>query len=129
MALTMQRKGYKFYPHFYHYFSYLAYSVAQENLQRVELSSLLDINEQVLETLSRQEYADFVFGLNIYFARRFLSLEKTLVVQAPGGSYSFKLLDDFVEVFQQQEEIIEEDTAGFITDEDIASNESVSGRH
>lgn len=121
MALTMQKKGYKYYPHFYHYFSYLAYSVAQENLQRIELSSLLDINEQVLETLTRQEYADFVFGLNIYFARRFLSLEKTLIVQAPGGSYSFKLLDELIEVYAPQEDLVEEDTAGFITDEDIAA--------
>ena len=125
IALRMQRKGYSFYPFFYHYFSYLAYSVAQENLQRQELSSLLDINEQVLETLPKREYADFVFGLNIYFARRYLSLEKTLVVQAPGGSYSFKLLDEAVEIQEEEdpfgEEVFEDDTSGFITDEELAA--------
>ena len=124
IALRMQRKGYQFYPFFYHYFSYLAYSVAQENLQRDELSSLLDINEQVLETLPRKEYADFVFGLNIYFARRYLSLEKTLFVQALDGTYSFKLLDELIEIEDDpyaNEEYLEEDTSGFITDEELAA--------
>ena len=123
IALRMQRKGYRFYPYFYHYFTYLAYSVAQENLNRDELSTLLDINEQVLETLPRKEYADFVFGLNIYFARRYLSLEKTLHVQAPGGTYSFKLLDEVIPIQEDvvQEEIYEEDTSGFISDEELAA--------
>lgn len=125
LALRMQRKGYSFYPYFYHFFSYLAYSVAQENLQRDELNNLLDINEQVLETLSRKEYADFVFGLNIYFARRYLSLDKTLVVQAPGGTYSFKLLDELIDIESDDpyanEEIVEEDTSGFISDEELAA--------
>ncbi len=124
IALRMQRKGYPFYPFFYHYFSYLAYSVAQENLQRDELSNLLAINEQVLETLSRAEYADFVFGLNIYFARRYLSLEKTLFVQAPGGTYSFELLDELVEIQDDpyaNQEFVEEDTSEFITDEELAA--------
>ena len=119
IALTMQKKGHQFYPYFYHYFSYLAYSVAQENLQRDELNSLLTINEQVVETLSKGEYADFVFGLNIYFARRYLSLEKTLTVQAPGGSYSFKLFDEFLAT-NPDEEILQEDASEFITDDELA---------
>jgi len=124
IALRMQRKGYQFYPYFYHYFSYLAYSVAQENLQRQELSSLLDINEQVLETLPKNEYKDFVFGLNIFFARRYLSLEKTLAVQALGGSYSFKLLDEIIEIGEDEpfgEELIEDDTSEFISDDEWAA--------
>ena len=97
IALTMQKKGYAFYPYFYHYFTYLAYSVAQENLQRDQLDKVLEVNEQVVHTLSQPEYKDFLFGLNIYFARRYLSLDRNLTVQAPGGSYEFKLLDEYID--------------------------------
>lgn len=119
IALTMQQKGFRFYPHFYHYFTYLAYSVAQENLQQIELTKLLEINEQVVRTLSKSEYADFLFGLNIYFARRFLSLDKNLVVQAPGGTYEFNLLDDYVEIEEAvvSEEVAEDTTT--ISDNEI----------
>ena len=110
MALRMQRKGYQFYPYFYHYFTYLTYSVAQENLQTDKLSKVLDINEQVLETMPKSEYREFLFGLNIFFARRYLSLDKNLVVQAPEGTYNFALLDDYVPVEEEvEEEIIEEE--------------------
>lgn len=107
IALRMQRKGYQFYPYFYHYFTYLAYSVTQENLQRDKLSKVLEINEQVLETMPKSEYKEFLFGLNIFFARRYLSLDKNLVVQAPEGSYNFSLLDDYVPI-PEEEEIVEE---------------------
>ncbi len=115
IALRMQRKGYLFYPHFYHYFSYLAYSVAQENLQRDELNGVLEINEQAVETLNKDQYAEFLFGLNIFFAKRFLSLDKNLVIQVPGGTYSFKLLDEQMEP-EPEEESIEEDNSESIAD-------------
>ena len=108
IALRMQRKGYQFYPYFYHYFTYLAYSVAQENLQRDKLNKVLEINEQVLETMPKSEYKEFLFGLNIFFARRYLSLDKNLVVQAPEGTYNFALLDDYVAIPEEEEEVVEE---------------------
>lgn len=92
IALHMEKRGFSFYPVFYHYFAYLAYSVAQENLQRDELTNLLKINERVVHTFSEEEYSEFVFGLNIYLARRYLSLKKNLTVQAVGGTYSFQWL-------------------------------------
>lgn len=118
IALTMQKRGLTFYPYFYHYFTYLAYSVAQENLQTDKLSKVLEINEQVVLTLSKSEYKDFLFGLNIYFARRYLSLDKNLVVQAAEGAYDFKLMDEYVSL-PQEEEIIAEDTATLITEEEM----------
>ncbi len=92
IAMEMQKMGYPFYPHFYHYFTYLAYSVEQENLQADQLDAVLKINQQSLGTLSKSEYKEFLFGLNIFFARRYLSFDKTIVVQALDGSYDFKLL-------------------------------------
>lgn len=121
IALTMQKKGYQFYPYFYHYFTYLAYSVAQENLQRDELDKALEINEQVVQTLSKSEYKEFLFGLNIYFARRYLSLDRNLQVQAPGGSYEFKLLDEYIELepIEPVEEIVEEDSVILISEDEM----------
>lgn len=119
IALTMQKKGYQFYPYFYHYFTYLAYSAAQENLQRDQLDKVLEINEQVVHTLSKSQYKDFLFGLNIYFARRYLSLDKNLSVQAAEGSYEFKLLDEYIQLAPVEEEIIEEDTAHLITEDEM----------
>lgn len=117
IALTMQQRGYRFYPYFYHYFTYLAYSVTQENLQRDQLDKVLEINEQVVRTLSKSQYKEFLFGLNIYFARRYLSLDKNLSVQALEGSYEFKLLDEYVDVQPFQEDVIEDDTVELITEE------------
>lgn len=118
IALEMQKKGYKFYPPFYHYFSYLTFSVTQENLQRDELDNVLGINEQVVQTLNKRQYQEFIFGLNIFFARRYLSLDKNLSVQASEGSYNFKLLDEYIPV--QQEEYVE-DTTMFISEEQIVA--------
>ncbi|NQZ75439.1 MAG: hypothetical protein HRT61_04915, partial [Ekhidna sp.] len=118
IALTMQKKGYKFYPYFYHYFTYLAYSVTQEGLQTDQLSKVLEINEQVVHTLSKSEYRDFLFGLNIYFGRKYLSLDKTLSVQAAGGAYEFKLLDEYIAI-EPEEEMMEEDTSDLISDDEM----------
>ena len=125
IALAMQKKGYKFYPYYYHFFTYLAYSVAQENLQRDQLDKVLEINEQVVHTLSKSQYKDFLFGLNIYFARRYLSLDKNLSVQAPGGSYEFKLLDEYIDLEPDEEEVAEpeevlnEDSVELISEDEM----------
>ncbi len=123
IALTMQKKGYKFYPYFYHFFTYLAYSVTQENLQRDQLDKVLEINEQVVQTLSKSEYREFLFGLNIYFARRYLSLDKNLAVQAAEGSYEFKLLDDYIDLEPEEalkeEEAINEDSIVLIAEDEM----------
>lgn len=116
IALRMQKKGYQFYPYFYHFFTYLAYSITQEGLQTDELSNVLEINEQVLETLQKSEYKEFLFGLNIFFARRYLSLDHNLMTQADGGSYDFKLLSDYVVI---EEEESPADTLPIAIEDDI----------
>ncbi|MEM0940919.1 MAG: hypothetical protein AAF600_11830 [Bacteroidota bacterium] len=114
IALGMQKKGYQFYPYFYHYFTYLAYSATQENLQTDNLSKVLAVNEQVVETLSKSEYKEFLFGLNIFFARRYLSLDKNMAVQVPDGSYHFDLLGDNVGI---QEEITAQKESALTSDD------------
>lgn len=129
IALKMQRKGYEFYPYYYHFFSYLAYSVAQADLDKSKLDNVLKINSQVVGYLNKEEYGDFLFGLNLFFARRYLSYDKNLYVQAPEGSYSFELLDEVIEEdplakFMVEEEPVVNDTASFLTDEQIAEQYS-----
>lgn len=122
MALKMQKKGYSFYPYFYHYFAYLAYAVKQENLQTHELSNVLEINEQALATLQKSAYKEFLFGLNIFLARRYLSLSKNLTVQADGGSYAF------LQLGEAKEEIAIENPADtlpiLLDDTSIASDDA-----
>ena len=94
IALEMQKKGYRFYPYFYHYFTYLAYSVAQENLRANQLEVVLKTNYESVKTLSKSEYKEFLFGLNIFFERRYLSRDKTFSVQALDGTYDFKFVGE-----------------------------------
>ncbi|MBC6399793.1 MAG: hypothetical protein GDA37_02050 [Ekhidna sp.] len=94
IALEMQKKGYPFYPYFYHYFTYLAYSVTQENLSADQLRVVLEINYESVLTLSKSEYKEFLFGLNIFFQRRYLSHDKTFSVQALDGTYDFSIIGD-----------------------------------
>ncbi|MEM9894839.1 MAG: hypothetical protein AAF789_00600, partial [Bacteroidota bacterium] len=119
IALEMQQKGFPFYPTFYHYFTYLAYSVSQEGINTDQLNEVLDINSQVIKTLTKKEYQEFVFGLNIFFARRYLSYDKNLAVQAVEGSYEFKQLDEVPSEIETSEEEISQDTASFISEEEI----------
>ena len=93
IALLMKRKGYSFRPYFWHYFSYLAFSMAQERIDAIELDNVLDINLQVVQALKKEEYADFLLGMNTFFARRYLHYSRGLTMQVPGGTYDFKLID------------------------------------
>lgn len=103
IALRMQKKGYTFQPDFWYFFSYLAYATAQAGLDQGQLSKILAINAQVVQTMPTGDYRNFLFGLNTYMARRFLSLSKGVVVKTDEGNFSFELLEDYV----KPEEVIE----------------------
>ncbi len=122
IALKMQRKGYDFQPYFWYYYSYLAFSVAQADLNANELTELLDINEQVLETMNREEYENFLLGLSMFMARRIVTWTNNIKNITDGGTFNFKLLDEYVEVDDYssnevidepvvEEETFEEDTS------------------
>lgn len=98
IALKMQRKGYSFNPHFRHYFSYLAFADAQAHLTSDQVTEVLNINEQMVQTLEGEAYANYLLSMNIYMARRYLTLTKNLTIATDNGSYQFKLLDDYVPV-------------------------------
>ncbi|MBV6647955.1 MAG: hypothetical protein KI790_21015, partial [Cyclobacteriaceae bacterium] len=121
----MRRKGYPLRPYYWHFFSYLAYSVEQEGIMSDQLNQVLDINLQVISTLSEQEYADFLFTLNVFFGRRYLFLERTSTARAPGGTYRFELLNapEVIEEEVVEEEPVEEEE--FITEEELQQTEVV----
>ncbi|MEP4532418.1 MAG: hypothetical protein ABJ004_04980 [Cyclobacteriaceae bacterium] len=95
IAQAMQKKGYVSNPDFFYFFSYLAYSVTQAGLNQDELSEVLDINEEVVKTMNKESYRNFLLGLNVFMARRFLVRSKSFSSITDGGSFSFKLLEDF----------------------------------
>ncbi len=124
IAALMRKKGYPLNPHFKHFFAYLGYAVENEGIQADQLTQVLDINLGSFHSLTRDEYADFLFEMSTFFGRRWLHLSKTVVTQANGGSYDFELVGGLapgeIPVFddQAEEEPVEEDD-GFLTDEDI----------
>ncbi|MDE0472521.1 MAG: hypothetical protein OXH57_11335, partial [Ekhidna sp.] len=92
IALEMQKKGYSFYPYFYNYFAYLAHSMTQEHLRADQLEAVLTLNYKSVFDLSKSEYNEFLFGLNSFFEKRWLSHDKTFSVKALNGTYRFRLV-------------------------------------
>ncbi|MAE82492.1 MAG: hypothetical protein CMB80_07150 [Flammeovirgaceae bacterium] len=104
IALKMDRKGYQFDPYFRYFFSYLAYADAQAKLTRDQVDEVLKINEQVVQTMEKPEYRNYLLSMSIFMARRYLTLTKNLVIATDNGSYSFKLLDDYVTIDEEPEQ-------------------------
>ncbi|WP_258100163.1 hypothetical protein [Marinoscillum pacificum] len=102
IALRMDRKGIPFDPAFRHYFSYLAFADAQAHLTRDQVTQVLKINEQVLETMTGEEYGKYLLSMNIFMARRYLTLTKNLIIRTDNGTYSFNLLDDYVQIEEEE---------------------------
>ncbi|MFY0605541.1 MAG: hypothetical protein JXR10_02430 [Cyclobacteriaceae bacterium] len=110
LAIAMQKKGYTFNPDFWYYFSYLAYANTQANLSSEQLSKVLEINEQVLQTMNRKDYQTFLLGLHKFMARRIIGQSRNLLAYTDGGSFTFEMLDDYVPPIQEEvvEEVVEE---------------------
>ncbi len=78
---------------FFNYFAYLAFAVTQEGLSSEEMTNVLNVNQEVLDGRSKADYAEFVHGLNFFFARRYLAFTRTIKTQALDGTYEFKVLN------------------------------------
>lgn len=98
IALKMDRKGYSFNPYFRYYFSYLAFADAQAHLTNDQLTEVLKINEQMVQTLKGENYRNYLLSLNIFMARRYLTLTKNLSMATDNGSFQFRLLDEYVSI-------------------------------
>lgn len=122
IALQMQRKGYVIRPDYWYFFSYLAYSVSQADLNADELTSLLDINDQAVKSMNKEEYRNFLLGLNIFMARRLLVRTKNLTAATDGGSFSFKLLDEPVYEEPSDELPIEQEVPELVAPEEIVDD-------
>lgn len=122
IAIAMERRGLIFQPDFWYFFSYLAFSTEQAGMQSAELSKLLEINEQVVKTMETGRYRNFLFGLNIYLARRYLTLTKLVAVQTAEGTYEFELLDAYVAPEEEVEMVDKEEIID--VPEDIVQGES-----
>ncbi|MFT6881604.1 MAG: hypothetical protein ACJAVY_000393 [Marinoscillum sp.] len=96
IALSMQKKGYTFSPDFWYYFSYLAFADTQAKLSSDQVTKVLNMNEQVLQTMDMAQYRQFLLGLHKFMARRIIGQSRNLLAYTDGGSFSFQLLDAFV---------------------------------
>ncbi|RED98941.1 hypothetical protein [Marinoscillum furvescens] len=95
IARLMDQEDFWFHPHYWYYFSYLAFAMEQADLSRDQLSEVLDMNEQMVQALSREEYTNYLLGLNMFMARRIIARSKNLFAYTDGGSFEFKLLDEY----------------------------------
>lgn len=93
IALSMERRGDQFYPYFWYYFSYLAYSTAQAGITTDQITKVLEINEKMLTMLTKEEYRNFLLGLNTWMARRILWQTRNILVRTDDGAFEFKLID------------------------------------
>lgn len=124
MYLTqeMRRKGYPTYPHLKHFYAYVSLAVAEKGVQADQLSKILTINVDALHTLSRSEYANFLFEMNTFFARGYLHRTKNKFVLSEGGDFNFQLLGP---VFKPEAEEVEVVPHG-MSDEEILAQELAS---
>jgi len=101
---------------FFNYFAYLAFAVTTENLSSSEMTNILEVNKEVLAGRGKGEYAEFVHGLNFFFARRYLAFTRTIKTQALEGAYEFKVInsspDAYADLLEEnnQEEILPDTT-------------------
>ncbi|MEQ8583879.1 MAG: hypothetical protein RIC30_16115 [Marinoscillum sp.] len=108
IALQMDKKGYGFDPFFWYYFSYLAFADAQAKLPSSDIAQVLKINDQMVKTMNREEYRNFLLGLNMFMARRIIGKSKNVLALTENGTFQFKLLDEYIVPVEQIEEPIEE---------------------
>ncbi|MCP4457091.1 MAG: hypothetical protein GY816_03540 [Cytophagales bacterium] len=98
LGIEMSQKGHSR-TTFFNYFAYLSFAVTQENLTSEEMTKVLEVNKEVLAGRSKGEYAEFVHGLNFFFARRYLAFKRTIKTQALEGSYEFKVINSNPDAF------------------------------
>ena len=107
IAIQMEKKGYYEYPHFWYYFTYLAYSVSQGGVDKQQLTIILDINDQMVKELNREEYTDYLLGMSLFMGRKMLGYSNNVRITVDGGIHKFKILD--APLIEEQEEISDEE--------------------
>ena len=92
IAVGMDQKGHTKNT-FFNYYAYIGFAINQEGLSSAEMTKVLEVNKEVLQIRTKSEYAEFVHGLNFFFARRYLAFNPAIKTQALGGTYEFKVLN------------------------------------
>ena len=93
IARDMRKLKYGLDPFFWNLFSYLSYAVEQEKVTPTDLSSMLKINRHALTEFNGDQYKEFLFGMNMYLAKRYVRYSKNLSIQSVGGSYKFEIVN------------------------------------
>ncbi len=118
IAEKMRDKRMRTYPYFEFFAAYIAYAIQKENISSTELTNLLKINSQVVDTYNNRAYSGFLLMLNQFFARRALYHTRNYKLFAEGGTYSFEAPEAMAAYVPPLEEPIEEE----IIEEPIADD-------
>ena len=124
----MRNKGFTLQPHFRYLFSYIANAVTHHGVQADQLTEILAINQEAVETLDREEYAYFLYEMSTFFAERNLHRSKNIYTRAAGGSFSFEMIDPGGG-FSQDTATVEEEPEtndGFLTEEEFQQQNIIS---
>ena len=113
IARKMEQERYPF-NNFHRYFlSYIAEAVAEKGVQADQLSNILKINVQAVQTLSKKEYFNFLYEMNAFFVSGLIHKTRNTSVVSAGGSFSFESLGTFIpsaeEIEPEEEQISEEE--------------------
>ena len=118
IAKKMSDRRMRTYPYFEYFAAYIAYAIQKENIAPGELTNLLKINSQVVDTYANKPYGEFLLMLNQFFARRALYHTHYFKLFAEGGTYSFELADAAPEYIVPEEEPLTTE----VVDETIATD-------
>lgn len=113
IAREMEKRRYP-YNNFHRYFlSYVGEAVAENGVQADQLSRILQINVQALQTLSKQEYFNFLYEINAFFGNGLIHRTRNTSVVSKGGTFDFETLGAYVPPVEEyvpvEEEVSEEE--------------------
>jgi hypothetical protein len=113
ISREMEKKRYPYNNFHRYFFSYVAEAVAENGVQADQLSRILNINVQALQTLSKQEYFNFLYEMNAFFGNGLIHRTRNTSVVSNGGTFDFESLGAYVppveEYVPEVEEISEEE--------------------
>ena len=92
IALEMNRRGH-FRSTYFDFFAALSYGISDENLSPEQVTKVLLVTREVLETKTKKDFQTYANSLNFFFARRYLNFSNAIRTQALDGSYEFEVIN------------------------------------
>ncbi len=114
ISRQMEKERYSYNNYHRYFLSYVAEAVAENGVQADQLSRILNVNVQALQTLSKQEYLNFLYEMNAFFGNRRIHKTRNTSVVSKGGTFSFEFLGAYIPPVEEYAPVEEE-----ISDEEL----------